>query len=749
MPDIFLSYRRQDSEAIAWHINERLKARFGSGSVFIDVDTIPVGSDFRTVIQNEIEQCRVLIVIIGPDWLDEQNEYGTRRIDTDNDWVRLEIESALARNVQVIPLLVKNARLPRLSDLPDSIQDLAYRNAAKVRAGVDFNSDMNRLIRDIEGYFNTCKKQARKTTILPPIDISPIKRARSWRPRLYQLPLIPFLRRISPYLILSAAVIGTVAAANGIMSYIDSRSFQAGENLAYSKSETREKLISSGNSLELEPKYAYGTSQVSLDYRKRKEGAIQAFSDGKYKEAAGKFAALRDRAIADRDNTLLKKTADKVVNDPEILIFKNNAIARYRNKEFGEPLHKIAVAAPLTDAEGTLFQLGKNMLQGVAQAQDRVLSIPIDKMDSPREELETDQAQASDPQLAMPHLNLEVVVVNDRNIPEQAVVSAGTVLSQEGNSDILAVVGHYTSDSTCDALNKVYSEEKVVVISPLSTLSDLKEECGPNSFFFRTTSSNKIEADSLAQHFSILLEQTGKPKVGKVAIFYNQGDKFSKDLFKEVRGLLEEDGVEIDSRQLSDAGSDEERVSVLKEIGSVDALFILPDGRNKDSQAFDNAVALIDEASTNIPVFGSNPLYDNKTALDLGTEKVKDRLFLALDWDFDCAPKSFTADMKEYWFGSLNRATAASYEAVQVLASAFQNINSESSDARGQVRNFLDRLNELPSDNPASVRSHVFEDKLISFEDGTGDRDNLEKRTILTGSGNGSDPFKVIDGSCN
>ena len=753
MPDIFLSYRRKDSEAIAWHINERLKARFGSGSVFIDVETIPVGSDFRTVIQNEIERCRVLIVIIGPGWLNEQDEYGTRRIEADNDWVRLEIESALSRDVPVIPLLVKNARLPRPSDLPGSIQDLAYRNAAKVRSGVDFNSDMNRLTRGIESYFEACKKQARKTTIIPPV-----KNIRSWRSRLNQLSLAPSLRRAVPYFIFCAAIVGTVAAAESIMDRVaditsfagvtGSSSSESDESLTYSKSETKEKLISSGNNSRFEPKETYGTSQASLEYIEDKENAIRTFFEGDYIEAAKQFEALRNKAIADRSDPSRKQAAARVINDPEILIFKNNAIARYRSEAFGEKLYKIAVAAPLTDAEGNLLQLGKNMLQGVAQAQDRVLSVPTGRIDDSTQELESYRTSASDDQLPMPHLNLEVVVVNDRNVPEQAVVSADVALSQRENSDTLAVIGHYTSDSTCDALNAVYSEKKVVVISPLSTLSNLKKDCGPESFFFRTTSSNKVEAASLVQHFLGLSEQTEEPQTNRVAVFYNKEDKFSKDLFEEVQDLLREDGITVESRQLLDVGSKEARENALLEIGSVDSLFVLPDGRNKDSEAFDNAVALIGETSRNIPVFGSNPLYYREIASDMPASKVQNRLFLALDWDFECAPDSFTADMQKYWFGSLNRATAASYEAVQVLASAFKSIDLESPDARRQVRSFLDRLNELPSDSQSGIKSHVFEDRSISFVDGTGDRQETRKRIIVTGSGNEADPFRVVDGGC-
>jgi formylglycine-generating enzyme required for sulfatase activity len=153
MPKIFISYRRSDSEDNAGRIYDRLSTDFGKASVFFDVDTIPFGIDFRDFLKGEVQQCQVLIAIIGPDWLSPQGSDGHRRIDNTADWVRIEIESALARNIPVIPLLVRGARLPRSEELPDSLQNLAYRNAATARAGRDFHTDMDRLVEQLKQYF--------------------------------------------------------------------------------------------------------------------------------------------------------------------------------------------------------------------------------------------------------------------------------------------------------------------------------------------------------------------------------------------------------------------------------------------------------------------------------------------------------------------------------------------------------------------------------------------------------------------
>ncbi|MGF1519156.1 MAG: SUMF1/EgtB/PvdO family nonheme iron enzyme [Nodosilinea sp.] len=150
MPNIFLSYRRSDSDDIAGRIYDRLVAHFGKGSIFFDVDTIPLGIDFREFLQGEVQQCQVLVAIIGSTWLGTTDGDGHRRLDNTADWVRIELETALARQIPIIPLLVRGAQMPKEIELPSSLQKLAYRNATTARAGRDFHPDMDVLIRGIE-----------------------------------------------------------------------------------------------------------------------------------------------------------------------------------------------------------------------------------------------------------------------------------------------------------------------------------------------------------------------------------------------------------------------------------------------------------------------------------------------------------------------------------------------------------------------------------------------------------------------
>src|SRR6185295_8357831 len=123
---------------------------FGPNSVFFDIDNIPLGVDFREYIGNAVGQCDVLLVIIGDQWMGATDSNGKRRIDDPSDYVRIEVESALKRNIPVIPVLVEEATMPSPSDLPPSLESISFRNAAEIRAGRDLRQHIEQLIRGLE-----------------------------------------------------------------------------------------------------------------------------------------------------------------------------------------------------------------------------------------------------------------------------------------------------------------------------------------------------------------------------------------------------------------------------------------------------------------------------------------------------------------------------------------------------------------------------------------------------------------------
>lgn len=152
MPKLFISYRREDTEFAAHAIFELLAERFGRANVFIDVDAIPPGVDFRDHISEAVGSCDVLLAVIGTRWL-EMKEGKERRIDDPQDFVRIEIQSALSRGVPVVPVLVgSHIEMPTANELPEPLRELAFRNAVEVRPGADFRLHVQRLVGGLQHY---------------------------------------------------------------------------------------------------------------------------------------------------------------------------------------------------------------------------------------------------------------------------------------------------------------------------------------------------------------------------------------------------------------------------------------------------------------------------------------------------------------------------------------------------------------------------------------------------------------------
>jgi TIR domain len=146
---IFISYRRNDSAGTAGRVHDRLEREFGRDLLFMDVDTVPLGANFVKVLRNAVSNCDILIAVIGPNWLDARDEQGNRRLDNPDDFVRIEIATALRRDIPVIPILVDGARGPSKDRLPNDVQEIASRNWLDVRHA-SFHRDMDRLVRSLK-----------------------------------------------------------------------------------------------------------------------------------------------------------------------------------------------------------------------------------------------------------------------------------------------------------------------------------------------------------------------------------------------------------------------------------------------------------------------------------------------------------------------------------------------------------------------------------------------------------------------
>jgi hypothetical protein len=131
---VFISYRREDSAGFAGRLHESLERRLGEGEVFRDVDALQPGQDFVDAINARLLNCKACLVLIGREWLEAKDDAGRRRLEQDDDYVRLEIAAALARpGVLVIPVLVEGVSMPTSLVLPESIRALSRRQAVTLR----------------------------------------------------------------------------------------------------------------------------------------------------------------------------------------------------------------------------------------------------------------------------------------------------------------------------------------------------------------------------------------------------------------------------------------------------------------------------------------------------------------------------------------------------------------------------------------------------------------------------------------
>jgi predicted ATPase len=145
---VLISYRRSDSAGIVGRVYDRLAARYGAEGVFLDVDKIPYGVDFRNHVRERLAGADVVVAIVGSNWVGARNGYA--RILDDDDPVRMEIEAALAAGTPLCPVLVNGATMPSERELPPTLSQFAYVNAAPLDAGRDFEHHVSRLIASLD-----------------------------------------------------------------------------------------------------------------------------------------------------------------------------------------------------------------------------------------------------------------------------------------------------------------------------------------------------------------------------------------------------------------------------------------------------------------------------------------------------------------------------------------------------------------------------------------------------------------------
>ena len=144
--NIFINYRRDEAGHVAGRLHDALAPTFGRNKLFMDVDNIPVGRDFEEYLKSQVAACDAMLAVIGPNWLAAKDDTGKRRLDNPDDFIVIEIGTALTRNIPVVPVLVDGARMPKASELPDLLKLLARRQAIQVRH-TNFRSDAEALVK--------------------------------------------------------------------------------------------------------------------------------------------------------------------------------------------------------------------------------------------------------------------------------------------------------------------------------------------------------------------------------------------------------------------------------------------------------------------------------------------------------------------------------------------------------------------------------------------------------------------------
>lgn len=169
LPSIFICYRREDSAGYAGRIYDRLSLQFNPDQIFMDVDSIEPGLDFVEVIESAVSACDVMIVIIGKQWLKSDDSHGNRRLDNPEDFVRLEITTAIDRNIRLIPVLVQGVAMPRSSDLPEALGKLARRHALEI-SDARWQHDIGKLTKTLEGVLTASNSKLANVLAVPHLE---------------------------------------------------------------------------------------------------------------------------------------------------------------------------------------------------------------------------------------------------------------------------------------------------------------------------------------------------------------------------------------------------------------------------------------------------------------------------------------------------------------------------------------------------------------------------------------------------
>lgn len=411
-----------------------------------------------------------------------------------------------------------------------------------------------------------------------------------------------------------------------------------------------------------------------------------------------------------------QRTGGKVL-DPEIPIYLNNAKVRYlSSKNKSKKLYKIAVPCPVDD------ETGQHILLGVALKQQLLLNNNNNKPAQNVVKIE-------------PSIYLEVIIAHDFNIPTTSEKIAKQLVNI---NKIFGVVGHYSTEATQSAL-KTYSDAGLAVVSPTASGSGIAKDY--SNVFNRIISSTDVEAGSWLKFLESHSFFNDSSKL-KIKVFYKH-DKtatkylgFSEDLFQLFERKLSK-YIKIDrTKDIFDL-SDFNQKSLKEFIRKIDSentlIVLIPNGKNLEDGVFDASLQVLDELRNKKDkikyILGSNPLFSVHNVSSGRLNEWSDRLMVAVDWHSECSRKTspFVPNLSAFLNGGeLDRRSAASYEAIQVLFNLFEN---NQANTRKSIAEGLKKIKDRPEDK--KIVSEVHPSKKISFKN-NGDRIEITERIIVT-----------------
>ena len=370
---------------------------------------------------------------------------------------------------------------------------------------------------------------------------------------------------------------------------------------------------------------------ISQNTNPDKEKGIRAISNKNFEDAIRHF----------------RNSLQKNKNDPESLIYLNNAIAKQNAELYTGKKLKIAVNVPINEESN----VAEEILRGVAQAQTE-LNCTLEEIsraiDNPQSQLNC--RGGIDKKL------LQVSIANDEDKPVIAEQIADTLSKDR---DILGVLGRYSSDTTLP-VTSLYEKEGLVLLSPTSTSVSLSYI---SKYFFRTAPSDAVAAKDLFDYMRTALGSSVK-----VAVAYHRGSDYSESLKEEFRKLLSSKQfvAECDlSRAVFSSGECVKRAKQEQ----AKALLLIPSAKG----SLDNALRVVNSNKGELKLLAGDVMYNPRTLIDSGEAAAKSELVVAVPWH---SPNSeFAQKANMLWEGGVNWRTAMGYDATQAMVEGLRRIN--------------------------------------------------------------------------